>query len=65
MVCDHTSEVVSTAASVRSCGILMNFFIYIYGTVSAVKDCICLHGQGYIHIILDIFHTRYIHGVMT
>lgn len=59
------SEVVSTAASVRSCGILMNFpHIYIYGTVFAVKVCIYLYGQDYIHIILDIFHAPYSHGVM-
>ncbi len=56
MVCDHTSEVVSTAASVRSCGILMNF-PDIYGTVFAVKGCVYLYG-------FDIFHAPYIHGVM-
>lgn len=63
MVCDHTNEVVSTAASVRSCGILMNF-PDIYETVFAVKGCIYLYGQGYIPIILDIFHAPYIYGVM-
>lgn len=63
MVCDHSSEVVSTAASVRSCGILMNF-PDIYKTVFAVKGYVYLFGQGYIYIILDIFHAPYIHGLM-